>query len=351
LTLHFTGVLLQFETGWIHYREARSWLEPAIERARTLIEENATEVSMTDFIRALRSMGWLLVTHGDMITGHSFLDESIQLAREFEEFHSLTFALGMKAQAMGSNVTWEIIDQLEEVIELCRREGYEMELIMALFSVGQAYLVKGDSEKGPRAIAEVIDLVEKYDVLYIKSWVYYVQAIKARLTQEISEAERYYLLAVHANEKLGNQRLVATGRSDLAHLYRQEGRLDEAKAIYRQTILSWQEQGHQAAVAHQLECFAYIALIRGKFAYAAQLLGAAQIARQRINSPSTEQVEIAEKEQAMKKLEVEIGKNELDRLLTKGELMSLDEAVAFALEDDRGQAGSFNANIAHEDVN
>jgi predicted ATPase/class 3 adenylate cyclase len=335
LTLHFTGKLLQFEASWINYREARSWLEPAIEQARTLLEENTTDISMIDFIRALASLGWLLVTHGDMIQGLSILDESINLARKHEELRILAFALGMKAQAMGSNVTWEIIAQLEEIIEICRQRGYEMELILALFSVGQAYLVKGDVEKGQRRITEVIELVEKHDVLFIKAWVYYVQAIKARMTQDLSEAERYYLIAIEGNERLGNQRLATTGRSELAHLYRQEGRMEEALAIYRQTILSWQEQGHQAAVAHQLECFAYIAIMRESFAYAAQLLGAAQIARERTNSPSTEPQEIAEKEQAIRQLEVEIGKGELDRLINKGQLMSLDEAVAFTLEEDQ----------------
>ena len=83
-----------------------------------------------------RSLGWLLVTHGDMSGGHAFLEQSIHLAREFEEYRLLAFALGMQAQAMGSNVTWEIIRQLEEEIGRCRRMGYETELIMALFSVG-----------------------------------------------------------------------------------------------------------------------------------------------------------------------------------------------------------------------
>jgi predicted ATPase/class 3 adenylate cyclase len=349
LVLHFTGKLLQFEEGWINYREARSWLEPAIEQAKSLLGENTTEISMTDFIRGLSTLGWLLITHGDVIDGLSTLDESIHLARKHEETRLLAFALGMKAQAMGSNVTWEIIEQLEEIIEVCRQSGYEMELIMALFSAGQAYLVKGEIEKGQRAITEVIELVEKHDVLFIKAWVYYVQAIKARLTKDLSEAERYYLLAIEGNEKLGNQRLTATGRSELAHLYRQEGRLDEASAIYHQTILSWQEQGHQAAVAHQLECFAYIAIMRERFEYAAQLLGAAQIARERTNSPSTEQQEITEKEQAMRQLRVEIGEKELDRLIEKGGKMSLDEAVAFALGEDQDDAGGFESHISSEE--
>lgn len=343
LTLHFIGILLQYEVGWIHYREARSWLEPAIERARTLIGQDASSINITDFIRALRSLGWLLVTHGDMVVGHTFLDESINLSREHKEFRSLAFALGMKAQAMGSNVTWEIIAHLEQVIEVCRHNGFELELLIALFSIGQAYLVKGDPEKGDTAIAEVIELTEKYDVLYIKAWIYYVQAIKARINQDLPAAERYYLQVIEANEKLGNQRLTATGQSELAHLYRQEGRLEEATAIYRQTILSWQEQGHQAAVAHQLECFAYLAILRERFEDAAQLLGAAQIVRERTNSPSTEPQEISEKEQAVRELEAKLGSDELNRMLDKGKLMSLDEAVDFALEEDQADHELFGS--------
>jgi predicted ATPase/class 3 adenylate cyclase len=339
LTLHFTGMLLQFDTIWIHYREARAWLELAIERARNLLNENRAEIDMTDFIRALRSLGWLLVTHGDTIDGQAALDESINLARKYEDSRLLAYALGMKAQAMVSGVTWEIIAQLEEVIALCRQYGYEMELFFTLFSAGQAYIIKGNLEKGQRYIDEVIELVEKYDSLFIKAWVYYAQALKAQMTQQLAEAERYYILALDANEKIGNQRMAATYRSELAHLYRHQGRLDEAMAFYRQTILSWQEQGHQAAVAHQLECFAYIAIRKMDFEAAAKLLGAAQIARERLNSPSTDPQEIAERDQAIRQLEMGIGENELTRLLSMGELLSLDEAVTFALNQAQGEMG------------
>ena len=337
LALHFSGMLLQFDVTWMHYRETRAWLELTVEQARKLLDENTAGINMTDFIRTLRSLGWLLVTHGDMIGGHPILDESIQLARKFEEFRLLAFALGMKAQALVSNVTWEVIDQLEEVIELCRRNGYEMELIFVLFSTGQAYLIKGDLEKGHRYFAEVTQLVEKIDSLFIKSWVYYAQMIEAQITEKTAEAEKYGLLAIDVNEKLGNQRMAATVRSELAHLYRHTGRWDEAAAIYRLTILSWQEQGHQAAVAHQLECFAYIAITMGEFEKATQLLGAAQISRERTNSLSVNEREIAERDQAMSRLKEEVGANDLDRLIEKGRSMSLDEAVIFALKQSQGE--------------
>jgi ATP/maltotriose-dependent transcriptional regulator MalT len=287
-------------------------------------------------------LGWLMVTHGDMRDGHAFLDESIHLARTYDEFRMLASALGMKAQALGSNVTWEIIAELEEVIERCRAPGYEQELVLALFSVGQAYLTKGESKRGQRAVTEVVGLVEKYEVRYIQAWVYTIQAIAARLAGNISVEERYYLLAIEASEKLGNHRLAASARSDLGHLYRQEGRHEEALAMYRQTILSWQEQGHQAAVAHQLECFAYLAIARGSYTYAAQLLGAAHQAREQNHSPSTEPVEIREKEQALDALAAGMGREERDRFLEKGKWMSLDEAVAMAREPGGDSHGEPN---------
>jgi predicted ATPase/class 3 adenylate cyclase len=333
LALHFAGTLLRFDTGWMHYREARSWLEPAIEQARKHLDNKSADIDMTDFIRALQAYGWLLVTHGDMIDGHAILDESIRLASEFEEYRILAFALGMKAQAMWTSVTWEVIEQMNEAIALSRRNGYEIELLMLLFSVGQAHLAKNDLEKGKEHYDEAIQMLERVDIPFTNAWAYLAHANMAAAFQDMTKAEEYFLVAAHTYGKLGEQRMAATAHSMLAHIYRNEGRLNEALALYRQTILAWQEQGHQSAVAHQLECFAYIAMVGQQYEHAAQLLGAAQKARERLNARSTDLQEIDELGRAMSQLEVEIGASEMDRMIKKGELMSLDEAVAFALEE------------------
>jgi predicted ATPase/class 3 adenylate cyclase len=333
LALHFAGMLLQFDAGWMHYREARSWLQPAIERARKLLDNKSADIDMTDFVRALQAYGWLLVTHGEMINGHATLDESIRLAREFEEFRILAFALGMKAQAMGTSVTWEVIEQMNEAIVLSRRDGYEIELLMLLFSAGQACLAKNDLVKGKEHLDEAIQMLEEFDVPYLDAWASLAHAQMAMAFQELDKAEEYFLLASDTYGKLGDQRMAATARSMLAHNYRNEGRLSEALALYRQTILAWQEQGHQSAVAHQLECFAYIDIAEQQYEHAAQLLGAAQNARERLNARSTDLGEIEDLKRAMSQLESEMGASELERTLNQGELMSLDEAVAFALAE------------------
>ena len=117
--------------------------------------------------------------------------------------------------------------------------------------------------------------------------------------------------------------MIATARSELAHLYRHENRLDEALYLYHQTIISWQEQGHLSAVTHQLECFAYLSIALGQFNRAARLLGAAGQARQRLNALSTEPQELSDLEMAMTHLAEVMGQTERDTCL---------EAVLLVLE-------------------
>ena len=81
--------------------------------------------------------------------------------------------------------------------------------------------------------------------------------------------------------------------SEFAHLDRRQGHLAQAKLLYRETILRWQKIGHRAAIAHQLECFAFIAKAQEEDQRAAKLFGAAEILRENPNLPMNpmEQVE------------------------------------------------------------
>ena len=64
--------------------------------------------------------------------------------------------------------------------------------------------------------------------------------------------------------ELGDDRFVLAARSDMAHALRRGGRLDEAIALYRETIGGWVHLGHRGAVANQLENIAYVAVERGR---------------------------------------------------------------------------------------
>ncbi|MEO8463390.1 MAG: tetratricopeptide repeat protein, partial [Chloroflexota bacterium] len=86
-------------------------------------------------------------------------------------------------------------------------------------------------------------------------------------------------VAIQRFMELGDDRFVLASRSDLAHALRRGGRLDEALALYGETIGGWTHLGHRGAVANQLENIAYAEIERGNHERATRLLGAAAAIR------------------------------------------------------------------------
>ncbi len=332
LALRFTGKLLQYDTSWMSAREASGWLEPLIAEGRALLATNSAELDKADFIRALLGLGWLRVTYGQMASGLQVLDEVIDLARKFGEPSSQVVAISMKLQATITSGTPINFSEIEEMMTISRQKEMTFERFMALLAGGMAYIAAGDFEKGKAYQIELNQIVGDNLTGDLFAWNYQSQAFLAQAEGNHAEAERYLQLSLEAYTIAKNRRMSAFVRSDLAHMYRSQGRVAEAEGLYRRTILSWQEQGHQTAVAHQVECFAYLAMGRGDYGRAARLLGAAQATRQRLNEPSTSPQEIAEYEAAMAEMAEAMGEAERDRAMAEGGRLGLDEAVVLALE-------------------
>src|SRR4030095_5294924 len=68
-------------------------------------------------------------------------------------------------------------------------------------------------------------------------------------------------------------------------LERRQGHFAQAQSLYRETILEWQNLGHRAAIAHELECLAMIAKVQEEEQRAARLFGSAEALREDITPP------------------------------------------------------------------
>jgi len=120
--------------------------------------------------------------------------------------------------------------------------------------------------------------------------------------------------------------------SEIGHVYRKQGHYPEALTVYRQTIHAWQELGQYAAVAHQLECFAFIAGASGQNERTAKLFGAAEALRQSISSFMTP-MERPEYDRAVAQLRAQMGEVNLKSAWEQGRLLTMEAAIQFALED------------------
>ena len=131
--------------------------------------------------------------------------------------------------------------------------------------------------------------------------------------------------------KMGNKRIVYSSQSELAHVLREHGQLDEPLGIYRDLLPKWKDLGHRAAVAHELECIAYILTQKEEPERAASLLGTAQEIRRVIDTPRTSNEEV-EYEGEVNALREMLGESGLRKKWDEGRSMTMEQAIQLAIE-------------------
>jgi hypothetical protein len=119
----------------------------------------------------------------------------------------------------------------------------------------------------------------------------------------------------------------------MAHVARRMGNFQEALALYHETLPEWQEIGHRGAVAHQLECFGFIAKAQEQGERAVKLLSAAEALRTASKSPRTPQEGI-EYDREVAGLRAGMDEKEFDLLWEEGKSMTMEQAVDFALGEN-----------------
>jgi tetratricopeptide (TPR) repeat protein len=147
----------------------------------------------------------------------------------------------------------------------------------------------------------------------------------------LDEARPLFARAEELYREIGDRRFELVARSDHAHALRRGGALDEAEASFRETIRAWQHLGSRGAIANQLESFGFLAIARDDPQRAARLLAAAESLRERVGAAmlGPERVEY---NRSLEQLRNAIDPAVLAAEWTAGRLMSMEEAITFAVE-------------------
>jgi hypothetical protein len=154
----------------------------------------------------------------------------------------------------------------------------------------------------------------------------------ASLSGRPAEARQLFLEAAGQFRAIDDRNMELVCLSEVAHVLRREGLLDEAEAMYRETIHRWQHGGNRGAIANQLECFGYLAIARGAPLRAATLLGAAQGLREGAVAPMLPQEELVY-EAEIDRLRSQLPEDVRASAWAEGRRMTSDEAVAFAISE------------------
>jgi hypothetical protein len=280
----------------------------------------------------------LSINRGDHRTAQSAARQAVNLARQLEEPLQLARALnflGLSSAFLG-DVTLAF-DSLHESEALCRKFGYKDELASVLQSLTYVTL----EIHGPQAADQMQSYLEESLALSQGSVdpeaAVRTEGILARLAfyrGDMAEARKHADLMLDLHREMGDQLSVTAHQSAMAHVARQSGNYQEALTLYRETLPDWQKIGHRGAVAHQLECMAFIAKTQEQGERAVKLMSAAEALRAASSSPRTPQEGI-EYDRELAGLRAGLDEKIFDLLWAEGQSMHMDQAIDFAMSENR----------------
>lgn len=330
--LQMVSSLSAFWLSRSYMREGCSWCEAAISRAEALSLSDPNVDSAR--AQAYSALAMLSINRGEHQKGQAASRMGVALERKLDQPLQLARALhflGM-ASAFSGDVK-EAFDSLRESEAICRKFGYKDELASVLQSFAYATM----EIHGAQAAEQLQSYLDESLALSQGSpdpeAAVRIEGILAKLAfyrGDLTEARKHADLMLDLHREMGDQLSVTGHQSGMAHVARQLGNFEEALALYRETLPDWQKIGHRGAVAHQLECFAFIAKAQEQGERAVKLIGAAEALRETSHSPMTPQ-ERVEYDNEVASLRAGMDERTFLSLWAEGRAMTMQQAIEFAL--------------------
>ncbi len=227
------------------------------------------------YARACFSLGTLLQGSNEIIDSRSILQEAITIARELGDKYMLGLTLEMYANASFMIKADDTQAAAQEGLEIFRELKDSAGMKIAYSNLARWASMHGDFPESEKYLA-LAHASTKGGVISIQSgFLNMGLGIGARSQGHFERAQRHFEEGLRIFKYIGHKGMIASLTSEIAHTQRAMGNYTEAKKTYRETIKIFQDYGNRPSVAHQLECFAMIAIIGEEPQRAAKLFGAA----------------------------------------------------------------------------
>jgi predicted ATPase/transcriptional regulator with XRE-family HTH domain len=282
-----------------HLREGRAWLEGLLALARGSEDAGGAggrvrAVSGALRAQALFAAGWLARLQGDGAAAQTWLEQAAALGRAAGDPRTAAGALnalGLVAQHEGD--LERAAARLEESLALMREVGDRRGIAVALGNLGAVALYQGDLERAAASTEEALAFFRQ----------------------------------------VGDRDSSAVCLRNMGKVARRQGEGARAEALQREALALFRELGDPLRSAEGLELLASTAGATGQWERAARLLGAAAALREPLDTLPLAQ-DRADVEQAVAPARAALGEDAWAAAFALGQALSLEEAIAYALEPD-----------------
>jgi non-specific serine/threonine protein kinase len=333
---HLAALRLVSVLGWFWARrtsltEGRRWVQAALAAADADADTAAGPEFRAARARALGSAAELILLLGDHPAALVAAKASMALARQAGDARTLASVLGLGAMAAGflgdaaTARAWAAEGQA-----LSDRHGFLFEQ-QGLTNLSMLLAIMANEPISLERRQELVRAARTTRNPYTIAMSFRNVGHIARTAGDYEAAYDAFAESTVLFQQMRDREFYTASRAEMGHARRMLGRHAEATAIYAETLPVWQELGRPAAVARELECLAYIAVVDGPVERAAQLFGAAETLREQTGS-SMMFKERDEYDAAMAQLRAQSEPPIIEAAWARGRALTMNKAVAYALE-------------------
>jgi len=333
--VHLAG-LYCIISSWISKQaEGMAFVQTSLERVKSLppAEGDANIHRQKIIARALFAQGMTGLGQGNIQMVFQALQEAIAISRVTGDKRILGYSLEMLYVASNFIKVPGAEQAAHEGLRIFTEELHDSwGLSMAYQNMVRLAIANGNVEEKEKYLGKLKEQLRDVPLSFQAGLFFLGMGMGESLQGNYREATQFFEDGLKIFKRLRNKNFQTALTSELGHIARHTGDINQARQIYTKTLTNWQDLGNRAAIAHQLECFGFLALADEEPQRAIRLFGSAEALRERINSSMTD-YEQAEYSQAITQLRSMSTQAEFIFLWAEGRSMTLEQAIQFALND------------------
>jgi predicted ATPase/class 3 adenylate cyclase len=312
-------------------------LDQAVDLARSLSPAQGSPRALERSIVLAKTLATAAQAHAlwaDAIVARGWADEAVALARLTGDQGALSRALSAAFLVAVFSSQLDGGDRAADALrDMAAREGDWWSLVY-VYWVAAEIARHADPALARARVEEATEAARRSGNPATIAFAALARGTITSYVAGLAEGRPWFDEAISGYRAIGDRRFEVVAKSDLAHALRHEDALDEAEALYAETIKEWLHLGNRGALANQLESFAYLAIARGHGFRAARLLGAAEALREVAGSPMQAMgTEHEDYDTAVAQLREGPDRESVDAAWADGRRLTADAAVAAALEE------------------
>lgn len=284
-------------------------------------------------VNALTRLGRTARAQGDYARAAALFTECRVLSEQLRDDRGVAAALAQLGFVMRMRGDYDIARKLvTQSLALFERLGHKSLSTYPQAELAVLELYEGHGETAARLLKEAVDICRQSagDKLGLAACLNRLGVVR-QVEGALEEARALYKESLTYFRDLHDKLGMASCLSDLGKLHLSEGIPEDAARLQRESLVLRSEFGTNHGVAECMERIAAIAAKRSDYTRAARLFGAANSTRENIGVPLPP-TERSDRERSIGAVKSELGDTEFTAAWLEGRALKLEQAIDYALE-------------------